>query len=97
MIGAHFEHVFHVISRSGKSQALLGRADIDEDETASALVARMAAVAHSPLNDAIRHDDLMMALQRALEEVEMMPGNPQEATWSLNDGRGAKVTRTITI
>lgn len=97
MIDARFDHHFEVVSRSGRAAATLGRADLDDEDSTDAVLARMAAIAHRPSNDAERHEELREALGRALADLEEMPGNPRSAQARMEDGRSARVTRTITI
>ena len=91
-------HTFLLVSRSGRVAATLGRVDLDDEEDAGRTreeVARgIAAIAHPPLNEAGRHQELAQVVAATLEMCETRPGAAKADT-IMRDGRTVVVRRSI--
>jgi len=89
-------HTLEIVSRSRRAAATLATADLDETNDGLAKIADQAArAAYSPLSSPEWHAELSAALLEALEGVETIPGQPATFGVGLEDGRLARVTRTI--
>ena len=99
MLARDVLYAFIVISRSGRTAALLGEQNM-ESEVAEMIgldriISQMAARAHSPTGDPERHLALSNGLAEAFTAVERVPGTVVRYSWPLADGRSAGVIRHI--
>lgn len=89
-------HIISVVSRSGKATAEINRLDLDDTEDGLEEIAhRTAAIAHHPVRESDRHEDLKQAILEAMNEVELIPGQPVRAYSTLDDGRRVMVERIM--
>lgn len=93
---ARLQHRLEIVSRSRRAAATLATVDLDEtDRTLERIADDAARTAYSPAGSPESHAELAAALLEALREIEAIPGQPAQFGVDLEDGRLARVTRTI--